>query len=133
MAQNSNVSRSQEDYIPQVSEEIEDRVTKKLFQEFNRTENRVLGALSRLGDFIINPLIQGHSGTAPEASWNAFSTSQGTNEDDSVSDPHPEAGIFHNECRSTPARHAAKLYHQERQPKVKKKLKQFIIPTKLSL
>ena len=28
---------------------------------------------------------------------NAFSTSQGTNEDDSQSDPHPEAGIFNNQ------------------------------------
>ena len=45
----------------------------------------------------MNPLIQGHSGTAPETSRNAFSTSQGTNEDDSQSDPHPEVGIFHNE------------------------------------
>ena len=64
LAQNSNVPRSQEDYITQVSEEIEGRVTKNFFQEFSRTENRILGALSRLDDFIMNPLIQGHSGTA---------------------------------------------------------------------
>ena len=66
-------------------------------QEFSRTENRILGALARLDDFLMNPLILGHSGTAPETSWNAFSTSQGTNEDDSQSDPHPEAGIFNNQ------------------------------------
>ena len=48
LVQNSNVSRSQEDYLTQVSEEIEGRVTKKLSQEFSRTENRILGALSRL-------------------------------------------------------------------------------------
>ena len=94
LAQNSIVPRSQEDYITQVSEEIEGRVTKKLSQEFSRTENRILGALARLDDFLMNPLNQGHSGTAPETSWNAFFTSQGTNEDDSQSDPHPEAGIF---------------------------------------
>ena len=40
---------------------------------------------------------QGSSGTAPETSRNAFGTNQGTNEDDSQSDPHPEAGIFHNQ------------------------------------
>ena len=97
MAQNSNVPRSQEDYIIQVSEEIEGGVTKKLLQEFLRTENRILGALARLDDFLMNPLIQGHSGTAPEASRNAFGTNQGTNEDDSQSDPHSEAGIFHNQ------------------------------------
>ena len=37
LAQNSNVPRSQEDYITQVSEEIEGRVTKELSQEFSRT------------------------------------------------------------------------------------------------
>ena len=63
LAQNSNVPRSQEDYITQVSEEIEGRVTKKLSQEFSRTENRILGALARLDDFLMNPLIQGYSGT----------------------------------------------------------------------
>ena len=97
MAQNSNVPRSQEDYLTHVSEEIECRVTKKLSQEFSRTENRLLGALARLGDFLINPLIQGHSGTAPEASRNVFSSSQGTKEDDSQSNPHPEAGLFNNQ------------------------------------
>ena len=46
LAQNSYVHRSQEDYSTQVSEEIKGRVTKKLSQEFSRTENRILGALS---------------------------------------------------------------------------------------
>ena len=82
MAQISNDLRSQEDYITQVSEEIEGRVTKEWSQEFSRAENRILGALSRLGDFFMNPLIQGHSGTAPETSRNAYGTSQGTNDDD---------------------------------------------------
>ena len=92
LAQNSNVPRSQEDYITQVSEEIEGRVTKKLLEEFSRTKNRILGALARLDYFLMNPLLQGHSGATPEASRNPLSTSQGTNEDDSQSDPHPEAG-----------------------------------------
>ena len=92
MAQNSTASRSQEDYITQVSEEIEGRVTKKLSQEFSRTENRILGALARLDDFLMNPLLQGYSGITPETSRNVFSINQGTNEDDSQSDPHPEAG-----------------------------------------
>ena len=48
-------------------------------------------------DFLMNPLIQGKSGTTPVLSRNAFSTKQGTNEDDSQSDPHPEAGIFGNQ------------------------------------
>ena len=94
VTQNSAALRSQEDYITQVSEEIEGRVTKKLSQEFSRTENRILGALARLDDFLMNPLLQGHSENTPETSGNASKTTQGTNEDDPQSDPHPEASIF---------------------------------------
>ena len=82
LAQNSTAPRSQEDYITQVSEEIEGRVTKKLSQEFSRTENRILGALARLDVFLMNPLLQGHSGITPETSRNVLSINQGTNEDD---------------------------------------------------
>ena len=94
MTSNSNVPRSQEDYITQVSEEIEGRISKKLSQEFSRTENRILGALARLDDFLMNPLLQGHSGTTPETSRDVFSIDQGTNEDDSQSNRHPEAGLL---------------------------------------
>ena len=94
LVQNSNVSRSQKDYIIQVSEAIEERVTKRLSQEFSRTENRILGALARIDDFLMNPLIQGHSGTTPEASRNVFRINQGTNEDEAQSNPHPEAGLL---------------------------------------
>ena len=45
LAENSNVPRSQEDYITQVSEEIEGRVTKKLSQDFSKSKIRILGAL----------------------------------------------------------------------------------------
>ena len=97
LAQNSNACRSQEDYITQVSEEFGGRVTKRLSKEFSRTENRILGALARLDDFLMNPLLQGYSGATPEGSRNALSTSKGTNEDDSQNDPHPEAGLFHSQ------------------------------------
>ena len=92
LAQNSNVPRSQEDYITQVSEEIEGKVTKKLSQEFSRPESRILSALSRLDDFLLNPLIQGHYGTTPKTSRNTLRTKQRTNEDDSQSDLYLEAG-----------------------------------------
>ena len=94
LGSNSKVPRSQEDYLTQVSEEIEGRVTKKLSKEFSRTENPILGALARLDDFLTNPLLQGQSGTTPETSRNVFSINQETNEDDSQSDPHPEAGLL---------------------------------------
>ena len=95
-AQNSNVPRSKENYITQFSEEIGGKVTKKLLQDFSRTENGILGALARLGNFLMKPLVQGQSGTAPETSRKVFSLSQRTNEDNSQSNTHPEAGIFNN-------------------------------------
>ena len=97
LAQNSSAPISQEDYITQVSEEIEGRVTKRLSKEFSRTEKHILGALVRLDDFLMNPLLPGHSGTTPELSRHALNTSQGTNEDDFQNDPRPEAGLFHGQ------------------------------------
>ena len=97
MAQNSGAPSSQEDYITQVSEEIEGRVTKRLSKEFSRTENRILGALARLDDFFMNPLLPGHSGTTTEPTRNTLHNNQGTNGDGSQNDPHPEAGSFHGQ------------------------------------
>ena len=65
-----------------------------LSQEFNEAENRMLEALSRLEDFPMNSLFPGYFGTALKTSRSAFGTNQGTNEDNSQSDPHPEASIF---------------------------------------
>ena len=47
-----------QDYISQVSEEIEGRVTKKLSKEFNKTESRILGTLSKLDEFLLNPQVR---------------------------------------------------------------------------
>ena len=59
-----------QDYISQVSEEIEGRVSKKLSKEFSKTESRILGALSTLDEFPLNPnfglvpwLFREHPGT----------------------------------------------------------------------
>ena len=97
MAQSSGAPRSQEDYITQVSEEIEGRVTKRLSKEFSRTEYRIFGALAQLDDFLMNPLLPGHSGATPEPTRNTSHNNQGTNEDGSQNDPHPEAGPFHGQ------------------------------------
>ena len=93
-SRNTCVPRINEEYITQVSEEVECRVTKKLFEEFSRTESRILGALSELDEFLLNPQITTHSGTVPGTFRNTNVENQGTNEDDFQSDPHPEAGIF---------------------------------------
>ena len=61
-------------------------------QDISRAENRTLGALARLDDFLMNPLLQGHSGTTPETSRNVLNINQGTNDDDCQSNLHPKAG-----------------------------------------
>ena len=60
-SRNTSVPSNNEEYIIQVSEEIEGRVTKKLSQEFSRKESRILGALSKLDEFFLNQHIQTHS------------------------------------------------------------------------
>ena len=93
-SRNTSVPRFNEEYIAQVSEEIEGRGSKKLSQEFIRTESRILGALSKLDEFLSNQQIHTHFETVPGTFRNSNVENQGTNEDDSQSDPHPEAGIF---------------------------------------
>ena len=93
-SRNTSVPRINEEYIAKVSEEIEGRVTKKLSQEYSRTEYRILGALTKLDEFLSNQQIHTHFETVPGTFRNTNVENQGTNEDDSQSDPHPEAGIF---------------------------------------
>ena len=92
-ARHTNVLRNQEDYNTQVSEEIEGRVTKELFQELSRTESRILGTLSKLDEFVLNPQAQVHSGLVPETSRSSNGDNQETNEDRSQNEPYPEVGV----------------------------------------
>ena len=79
-----------QDYISQVSEEIEGGVTKKLSKEFSKTESRILGALSKLDEFLLNPQVQTCSVVAPGTSRSNILENQGTNEDRPSDDPAPE-------------------------------------------
>ena len=96
-SRNTSVPRINVEYITQASGEIEDRVPKKLSQDFSRTESRIWGALSKLDEFLLNPQIRTHSGTVPGTLRNTNVENQGKNEDDSQSHPHPEAGIFRSQ------------------------------------
>ena len=85
LEKNSNAPRSQEDFITRI---------------LRRAESCILGALSRLDDFLLNPLIQGHNGTAPGTCRNTVLTNQGTNEDNSYNDLHPEAGVCQSQMQT---------------------------------
>ena len=82
-----------QDYISQVSQEIEGRVTKKLSKEFNKTESRILGALSKLDEFLLNPQVRTCS-VVQGATRNANSENRETHRDLSLNDPYPEVGYF---------------------------------------
>ena len=45
----------------------------------------------------MNPLLPGHSRTTPEPTRNTSHNNQGTDEDGSQNDPHPEPGPFHGQ------------------------------------
>ena len=83
-----------QDYISQVSEEIEGRVTKKLSKELSKTESRILGALSKLDEFLRNPQVRTCSVTAHGTSRNPNSENRKIHGDRSSDDPYPEVGYF---------------------------------------
>ena len=83
-----------QDYISQVSKEIEGRVTKKLSKEFNKTESRILGALSKLDEFLLNPQVRTCSVPAHGTSRHSKLENRETQGDRSSNDPYPEGGYF---------------------------------------
>ena len=93
-AQNVLDPESAQDYILQVSEEIEKRVTKKLLKEFSKTQSRILGALSRLDELLLNPQVRTCSVAVPGTSRNSNSENRETTGDRSSDDPNPEVGFF---------------------------------------
>ena len=76
-----------QEYISQVAEEIEGRVTKNLSEEFSRTESRILGALSKLDEFLLNPQIRTCSVAVPRTSRNSDSGNREPTGDRSLNDP----------------------------------------------
>ena len=80
-----------QEYISQVSLEIEVRVTKKLSKEFSRTESRILCALSKLDELLLNPQVRTCSVAVPGTSRNNNSENREPTGDRSLTDACPEA------------------------------------------
>ena len=86
-----------QDYISQVSEEIEGRVTKKLSKDSSRTESRILGALSKLDEFLLNPQVRTCSLAVPGACTESSSEKRETTGHRPLDNPYPEARFsFHH-------------------------------------
>ena len=88
-----------EEYIAQIYEKIEGRVTKKLSQEFDKAESRIFGALSKLDEFLLNPQIRTFSGTVAGTFGNADVENQEPGGDRSQNGPHPE--VEFSACRAS--------------------------------
>ena len=92
-SRNRSVPRINEDNITQFSEEIEGRVTRKLSQEFSRTERRRFsGGLSKLDGVLLNPRVRTQSGTVPRTFRITDVENQEPIEDRSQNDPPAEVG-----------------------------------------
>ena len=89
-SQNTFVPGITEEYITQISEQIKGRVTKKLSQEFSRLECSILGALSKLDEFLLNPQARTLSGTVSGTSRNNELENWEPTGDRSQSNPHLE-------------------------------------------
>ena len=92
-SQNTFDPEMAQEYVSQVSEMIEGRVTRKISKEFSWTESRILGALSKLDEFLLNPQVRTCSVAVPGTSRNRNSGNRKSNGDRSPSDPCPEAMI----------------------------------------
>ena len=96
LSQNGLDPETAQEYISQVFEEIEGRVTKKLSKEINKTESRFLGALSRLDEVLLNGQVGTCSITVPGTSRNGDSGNREHNRDRSPNNPCPEAVVCSN-------------------------------------
>jgi len=86
-----------EEYINYVSKKFEGRVTEKLSQEFSRTESRILGALSKLDEFLLNPQVRTCSVAVPGTSRDNNAENREPTGDRSLNDPCPE--VMFSACR----------------------------------
>ena len=103
-AQNALDPELTQDYFSEVSEGIEERVTKKLSKEFSRTESRILGSLSELDEFLLNPQVRTCSVAVPGTSRNNDSGNRETTGDRSSDDPCRVVGYLshHSGHRNSP-------------------------------
>ena len=116
MAQNSKVPKWQEDYITlrflKFLRKLREESQKSCHNSSGgqKTASRRVSTSRRLSH---EPANSGLYGTAPETSRNAFSISQGTNEDDSQSDPHAEAVILHKQTTQNTGPEEGPGVHEE--------------------
>ena len=115
-SQNTLDPEMDQEHIAQVSEEIEGRVTKKLSKEFSRTESRILGALSKLDEFLLNPHVPTCSVAVPGTSRNSNSENREPTGDRSLNDPCPEVRFSSHQSGNLNSPQVEDYPHSHRMP-----------------
>ena len=82
MSRDKTTPRINNEYIIYVFEEIEGIVSKNISQELSNSKNRILGAFSKLDNFL-NSHVLVQSGTIPRNSWHMSRQNQELDEDPS--------------------------------------------------
>ena len=78
------------EYNTYVSEEKKESVTEKQTEKFSLTASRILGALSKLDEFLLNPQVRTCSLAVPGTSRNINSENMEPTWDHYLNDPCPE-------------------------------------------
>ena len=89
-SQNTLAPEMAENYISQVSEAIEGKVTKELSKEISRTESRILSVLFMLNEILLNTQVRTCSAADPWTSRNSDSENWEPTGDHSLNNPCPE-------------------------------------------
>ena len=97
-SQNTFIPGMAED-ITQVSGEIKGKSLKNFPSDFSRTESRILGALSKLDEFLLNPQVRTCSVAVPGTSRNNNSENRELTGDRSLDDSCPE--LVFSACHTT--------------------------------
>ena len=88
-----------QEYISQVSDEIEGRMTKKFSKELSRTESRILSAWYKFDEILLNPQVRTCSLGVLGTCKNNSSENREPTGDRLLGDPCPEAVL--SACQSS--------------------------------
>ena len=115
-SQNTLDPEMAQEYISQVSEEIDLRVTEKLAKEFSRTESRLLGTFSKLYELLLNPQVRTFSVAVPGTSRYNDSENREPTEDRSldIDDPCPEAMFSSHDCGNLNGSELEESHHRRK-------------------
>ena len=63
LLRDTNTHENNDEYITQISEEVQSRVTKKISKELSKGKRQKLGALSKLNEFFLRSQVRIQSGS----------------------------------------------------------------------